>query len=208
MKQINQIYVDGEFVSPHSRETFDLISPLTNLKTGTVVLGDETDAGIAIAAAKEAFKTFRYTSVDERIEYLEKLHAAVSKREEELVLAMVEEYGAPLQFCRASTRNAIESFTNMAEVLRTFEFQRTVGQSLVRLESLGVVGIITPWNASNSFICNKFGTALAAGRSPGKRPRARPGIRLRPRQDRDQAGDDAGAAGFLRGPGIPGWAGQ
>jgi aldehyde dehydrogenase (NAD+) len=51
----------------------------------------------------------------------------------------------------------------MIRVLETFQFQRTVGQSQVRLESLGVVGIITPWNASNSFICNKFATAVAAG---------------------------------------------
>ncbi|WP_343604095.1 aldehyde dehydrogenase family protein [Fluviicola sp.] len=163
MKQIHQIYVDGEFVTPHGTETFDLISPLTNLKTGEVVLGDETDTRRAIAAAKEAFKTFRKTTVDERIAYLGKLHAAVSKREEELVKTMVEEYGGTLQFSKASARNAIESFTNMIQVLQTFEFQKTVGQSLVRLESLGVVGIITPWNASNSFICNKFATAVAAG---------------------------------------------
>lgn len=163
MKKIDQIYVNGQFVMPHGTETFDLINPTTNRKTGIVVLGDETDTRRAIAAAKEAFKTFRKTNTDERIIYLEKLHRAVSKREKELVEVMVEEYGGTLQFSKASIRNAISSFTNMIEVLRTFEFQRTVGKSRVRLESLGVVGIITPWNASNSFICNKFATAIAAG---------------------------------------------
>lgn len=163
MKRIDQIYVNGAFVTPHGTETFDLINPVTNLKTGTVVLGDETDTRIAIAAAKEAFKSFRKTNIAERISYLERLHHTVAKREDELVRVMVEEYGGTLQFCRMSVRNASEAFTNMIEVLKTFEFQRIVGQSKVRLESLGVVGIITPWNASNSFICNKFATAVAAG---------------------------------------------
>lgn len=163
MKKINQIYVNGEFITPHGTATFDLISPVTNQKTGEVLLGDETDTRLAVAAAKEAFKRFRKTTIAERITYLERLNLAVSKKEDELVNTMVAEYGGTLQFSKASVKNAIHSFTNMIEVLRTFEFERKVGQSKVRLESLGVVGIITPWNASNSFICNKFATAIAAG---------------------------------------------
>lgn len=163
MKRIDQMYVNGQFVAPHGTETFDLISPVTNVKTGEVVLGDETDTRLAIAAAKEAFKTFRKTTVEERMMYLRQLHDAVSKREEELVTTMVEEYGGTLQFCKASVKNAMDSFTNMIRVLETFEFEKPLGESRVRLESLGVVAIITPWNASNSFICNKFAAALAAG---------------------------------------------
>lgn len=170
MEKINQIYVNGEFITPHGTETFDLISPVTNQKTGEVVLGDETDTKLAIAAAKEAFKSFRKTTVAERVTYLEHLHEAVSKKEEELVKIMVSEYGGTLKFSKASVKNAIDSFTNMIEVLKTFEFQRMVGKTKVRLESLGVVGIITPWNASNSFICNKFATAIAAGCSVVVKP--------------------------------------
>jgi aldehyde dehydrogenase (NAD+) len=33
----------------------------------------------------------------------------------------------------------------------------------VLLDPVGVAGIITPWNASNSFICSKLSTAIAAG---------------------------------------------
>jgi aldehyde dehydrogenase (NAD+) len=163
MKKINQIYINGEFVTPHGKEIADLINPATNEKTGEVVLGDEVDTRIAISAAKEAFKTFRKTTKEERIDYLQKLYDVVSKREEELTNVMVEEYGGTLQFCKASAKNAIESFTNMIETLQKFDFERTVGRSKVRLESVGVVGIITPWNASNSFICNKLATAIAAG---------------------------------------------
>jgi aldehyde dehydrogenase (NAD+) len=62
-----------------------------------------------------------------------------------------------------STEGAISSFLMMIETLRTFDFEPTVGKSKVRLEPLGIAGIITPWNASNGFICNKLATAIAAG---------------------------------------------
>ena len=163
MKTINKIYIDGAFVTPHGTETFDLISPVTNQKTGEVTLGDQEDVRRAIAAAKEALKTFSRTTKEERIAYLQKLHAAVSKREKELIDVMVEEYGGTLQFCKMSAQNATSSFTSMIDTLKKFDFEKTVGQSRVRLQPLGVVGIITPWNASNSFICNKLATAVAAG---------------------------------------------
>ncbi|NIF06124.1 aldehyde dehydrogenase family protein [Chryseobacterium sp. Tr-659] len=163
MIQINKIYINGEFVSPLGTETFDLINPTTNLKTGEVTLGNEEDTQMAIAAAKNAFKTFSKTTKEERIAYLQKMHEAVSKREEELVSVMVDEYGGTLQFCRMSVQNAISAFTTTITILKSYDFEKTAGHSKVRFESLGVVGIITPWNASNSFICNKLATAIAAG---------------------------------------------
>lgn len=163
MIQINKIYINGEFVSPQGTDTFDLIDPTTNRKTGEVILGNEEDIKAAIAAAREAFKTFSKTTKAERIVLLKKLHEAVSKREEELVSTMVKEYGGTHQFCKMSVQNAISAFSTTIEILETFDFERTAGHSKVRFEPLGVVGIITPWNASNSFICNKLATAIAAG---------------------------------------------
>ncbi|HEY0298170.1 MAG TPA: aldehyde dehydrogenase family protein [Arachidicoccus sp.] len=163
MKKINQIYINGTFVTPHGIETFELINPTNNQKIGEVTLGDKADTKDAIAAARDAFKTFSKTTKEERIAYLGKLHEAVSKREKQLVDTMVEEYGGTLQFCTMSVQMAIASFPNTIETLKNFDFEKTVGHSKVRLESLGVVGIITPWNASNGFICSKLATAIAAG---------------------------------------------
>lgn len=163
MKTIDKVYINGEFVTPHGTTFFDLISPTTNELIGKVILGDETDTQHAIASAKAALKNFAKTSKEERIGYLQALHDAVLKRKEELVAVMVAEYGAPLQFAKMSIAHAISSFPNAIETLKNFEFIRTVGHSKVRLEPLGVVGLITPWNASNGFICSKLATAISAG---------------------------------------------
>jgi len=163
MKTINQIYINGEFVTPHGTETFDLISPTDNSQLGTIRLADEQDTRLAIAAAKKAFKTFSLTTPTERIVYLQRIYDSVERRLDDIVAAMLEEYGGTLQFSREAAKACLTFISSNIELLKTFEFQQTIGSSEVVLEPLGVVGIITPWNASNGFICSKLSTALAAG---------------------------------------------
>lgn len=163
MKLINEIYINGEFVKPNGTETFDLINPSNQELLGKVTLGDATDTQRAIAAAKEAFKTFSKTSREDRIAYLEKMYAAVLKRKQELIDIMVLEYGGALQFSTLAFEFAISSITSNIEILKSFEFNKKAGSATVMLNPVGVVGIITPWNSNNGFICTKLSTAIAAG---------------------------------------------
>jgi aldehyde dehydrogenase (NAD+) len=163
MKTIDKIYINGAFVTPHGQEMFELINPATNEVIGQVRLGDETDAQLAIASAKEAFKTFSVSSRETRILYLQKLYDALKKRVDDLTAATIEEYGAPVSRAKASTEMALAAFLHAQEVLRDFEFERKSGRSQVRMEPLGVVGIITPWNANANYLCGKLATAISAG---------------------------------------------
>ena len=163
MKLINEIYINGEFVKPYGTETFDLINPTNQELLGKVTLGDVTDTQNAIAAAKEAFKSFSKTTIEERIGYLEKMYAAVLKRRQELIDVMVEEYGAPVQFAAASFQYAISSISVNIDILKRFEFTKKMGNAVITQNPVGVVGIIIPWNASNGYICTKLSTAIAAG---------------------------------------------
>lgn len=163
MKAITKIYINGEFVTPHGKEKLDMISPTTNQKTGEVTLGDEIDTQNAVAAANEAFKTFSKTTREQRIAYLEKLRTIVSRRANDLTDIMVEEYGGTFQFCSMVTQNMVNDFSAMIDTLKEFDFERTTGNSKVRLQPVGVVGIIIPWNMSNGFIVTKLSTAIAAG---------------------------------------------
>jgi aldehyde dehydrogenase (NAD+) len=163
MKAINKIYVNGEFVTPHGKEVLDIISPVTSQKTGKVTLGDEVDTQNAVAAAKEAFKTFSKSTKKERIAYLEKLRSVVSGRTKDLTDIMVEEYGGTFQFSSMVTQNMLNDISAMIDTLKDFDFERTEGNSRVYLQPVGVVGIIIPWNMSNGFIVTKLSTAIAAG---------------------------------------------
>ncbi|MDQ0595218.1 aldehyde dehydrogenase (NAD+) [Chryseobacterium ginsenosidimutans] len=163
MKRVNKIYINGEFVTPNGTEVFDLINPASNIKIGEVILADETDTKKAVAAAKAAFKKFSKATVAERIQYLEKLKNAVLKKEQELTNIMIEEYGGTHQFVTLSNKHTGSWFDSMIKVLQHFEFEKNINSSVVRLQPVGVVGIITPWNASNSSICSKVAAAVAAG---------------------------------------------
>jgi aldehyde dehydrogenase (NAD+) len=163
MRSIDKIYIDGQFVTPHGQELFDLHNPATEETIGQVRLGDRIDAQAAVAAAKRAFPAFSRTSKAERIAMLRRLHDAVATRAEALAAAMIEEYGAPQYFVDFSARRAGSVFLDMAQTLEDFDFTETIGRARVTLQPLGVVAAITPWNSNYGFICGKLATTIAAG---------------------------------------------
>jgi len=163
MKQVSQIYINGEFVEPHGTEVMTLVNPVTEQSVTQVRLADEIDTQRAIAAAKVAYVTFSKTSQAQRIQYLQQLHDAVKARSEQLIAVMIEEYGGTYAMASGTVNRSVQSFLQAQELLRTYPFVRKAGRATVVMEPLGVVGLITPWNASYGFICNKMATAMAAG---------------------------------------------
>jgi aldehyde dehydrogenase (NAD+) len=163
MRTIDTIYIDGQFVTPHGEELFNLFNPATEEKIGQVRLGDAIDAKAAVAAAKRAFPAWSRTTKAERIALLRRLHDAVAARTDALAAAMIEEYGAPQAFVGFSAAHAANLFLDMAQTLEAFEFTQTVGGAEVTLQPVGVVAAISPWNSNIGSICSKLATALAAG---------------------------------------------
>jgi aldehyde dehydrogenase (NAD+) len=163
MQRFEQIYINGEFVTPHGTEYFDLHNPSTEEVIGQVRLGDEQDAQRAIAAAKAAFPAWSGTTREERIAALKRIHKAVAAREDLLMQAIVTEYGAPSTRARWMAKYPADTITQAIEVLESFEFEEQAGSARVVMTPVGVAGLITPWNSNAGFICNKLATALAAG---------------------------------------------
>ena len=163
MQTIDTIYINGAFVAPHGSEVLELFNPATGAPASRVRLADEVDAQRAIAAAAQAYTTFRNTTREQRMDYLQRLHDLVAQHEGELVATMVEEYGGPLSICTGTARRAAASFAAARKILADYQFERRVGTAKVVMEPLGVVGLITPWNANYGFICSKLSMALAAG---------------------------------------------
>ncbi|MDR6880479.1 aldehyde dehydrogenase family protein [Bacillus sp. 3255] len=163
MRKINRIYINGEFVQPLGTDEQVLINPSNKEVIGKVILGNEEDAKKAIAAAKEAYKTFRHTSVQERLEILGRLHDAIMANMDSMVEANIEEYGAPRRMAVGRVKLAASNFLNTKEALEKFEFTRYIASAKIVSEPIGVIGIITPWNASYSQITAKLSAAIAVG---------------------------------------------
>jgi aldehyde dehydrogenase (NAD+) len=163
MQRIEHIYIDGEFVTPHGDEWFDLYNPSTEDVIGQVRLGDAHDAQRAIAAAKAALPVWLRTTREERLAALRRMHQAIAAREDDLMEAIVKEYGSPVVRGRWMARFPAEVIAQAIETLESFEFEEQVGIARVVLTPVGVAGLITPWNSNAGFICGKLSTALAAG---------------------------------------------
>ncbi len=163
MRNIDTIYIDGTFVTPHGDERAPLFNPSTEEQIGTVRLGDTQDVEAAVAAAKRTFPTFSRTSKAERIAMLHRLSEAVSARADELTAAMAEEFGAPAYFTGFSVPHAASVFLDMATTLEAYDFRRTIGRAEVEMRPSGIAAAITPWNSNYGFICSKLSTAIAAG---------------------------------------------
>ena len=163
MRDIDTIYIDGQFVTPKGTGTADLYNPSTEERIGTVRLGGVEDARDAVAAAKRAFPAFSRTTKSERIDMLKRLNADVAARVSDLTEAMSLEYGAPQTFTRFAISHAASSFLTMASVLEEYEFERRMGRARVVMQPIGVAAAITPWNSNIGFITSKLTTAIAAG---------------------------------------------
>lgn len=160
---IDKIYIDGAFVTPQGTEMFDLFNPATAQVIGQVRLGDASDTHAAIAAAKRAFPAFSQTGKVERITLLRRLGDAMQARAADLTEAVITEYGAPVSASAWMADYAAGAFHLAAQILETYEFTRQVGTAHVTMEPLGVVGLITPWNANALFICQKLSMVIASG---------------------------------------------
>lgn len=163
MQRIEHIYINGQFVTPHGEEWFNLHNPSTEAVIGQVRLGDEQDAQRAIAAAKAAFPAWSRTTREQRIAALRRMHQAVVAREEELMEAITLEYGAPLVRGRWMATYPADVIAQAIDALQAFTFEEQTGIARVIHTPVGVAGLITPWNSNAGFICNKLATALAAG---------------------------------------------
>ena len=159
---IDKVYIDGEFVTPHGTELFDLFNPAAGKVIGQVRLADEVDTEAAVAAAKRAQPAWSATSKEERIDALLRLRAAVAARVNDIQEAIVVEYGAPLRNAWMAG-SAAGAFGDMITTLEGFDFTRQVGKATVEMAPVGVAGLISPWNSDAFFICDKLATALAAG---------------------------------------------
>ena len=157
-------YINGQWVKAQSPETLPVHDSSTEALMATVPAGTAAEAEAAVLAARAAFEGWAALPVETRAAYLDKVAAGVKARTEDLAIAIAREVGMPLKMARAvQVGGPAWHWGNFAKVARQFQWEKTVGNSLVVREAIGVVGCITPWNFPLSQITLKIAPAMVAG---------------------------------------------
>jgi len=160
----DRFFIGGQWVAPSGKETIDVHNAGTGEVLGRVPAGGAQDIDAAVAAARKALSGWSETPAAQRAEYLEKISAGLKARSDELAKVIAQEVGMPLKMAsRIQAGLPIANFANYAKLVREFQFENRVGNSLVVREPVGVVGAITPWNYPLHQITLKVAPALAAG---------------------------------------------
>src|SRR5262249_34092974 len=83
---------------------------------------------------------------------------------DEMAETISREMGAPIGLSKTAQAAApMAHLATIIEVLKTYEFEKEQGTTLMRREPIGVCGFITPWNWPVNQIACKVLPALAAG---------------------------------------------
>lgn len=164
MQDYLKFYINGEWVDPVEPRVLEVENPATEETYARISLGSKADVDKAVAAAKNAFKTFSQTSVEYRADLLDKICAAYQARLPEIAEEISKEMGAPLWLANAAQAPAgLGHYANTAKILREYAFEEMKGSTLIRKEAIGVCGFITPWNWPANQIACKVAPAIAAG---------------------------------------------
>ena len=161
-------YVDGAWIAADSGETIAVTNPANGQTIAQVPRCGAAETERAIAAAQQAFTTWRETTAAERSRILRRWFDLMLAHQDDLALIMTAEQGKPLAESRGEIAYAAAYIEWFAE-----EAKRAYGelipspfrdrQIVVTREPVGVCAAITPWNFPSAMITRKVAPALAAG---------------------------------------------
>lgn len=164
MIEKTQNYINGAWVDAQSSEIIEVMNPSDDSVMGVVAASTADDVDLAVAAAKDCFQSFQFSTKEERITILENIINEYEARAEELASTISSEMGAPLWLSQvAQVASGLTHFKDTLRVLKEFDFEFEKDGYLVRKEPIGVIGMITPWNWPMNQMSTKVASAIAAG---------------------------------------------
>ena len=162
-----KFYINGRWVEPKKPNDFKVINPCNEDPCAIISLGSKEDTNAAIKSAKKAFETWRETTKEDRLNYLEKLLSVYKKRSREMAEAISLEMGAPMDWATevqtASGQSHLEDFILRLKNFKFDEHFNEKSNNHICYEPIGVCGLITPWNWPINQIALKVVPALATG---------------------------------------------
>src|ERR1700727_2350778 len=173
-----KLLIGNEWVNSKSGKTFPTINPSTGEEICQVAEADEQDVNYAVKVARDAFHSkspWRTMSASERGRLLNKLADLVEKHAEELARLESLDNGKPFAVALAAdlplTVACYRYYAGWADKVqgKTIPIQGNYF-CYTRLEPVGVVGQIIPWNFPLLMQAWKLAPALATGNTVVMKP--------------------------------------
>ncbi|MEV5083545.1 aldehyde dehydrogenase family protein [Streptomyces sp. NPDC093064] len=210
MSAVHPFFVNGDYADSTGTETYDVVSPVTGARIGTVPLPSATDLDAAVKAANEAQQAWARVNVWKRAEICHRVGDALSARVDELARLQTLEQGKPLAESVADVEEAAQLFHLHAE-----DAVRLHGETMPSTDStkrmwtfyrpVGTWGIITPWNFPLLMLAEFVAPGLATGNAHVVKPPANtPLTVLKAMEAMVEAGVPAGLVNVLPGEGAAG----
>ena len=162
----SDLYIGGRWVPATSTDVIEVVNPATEEVIATVPAASTDDADAAVRAARAAFNSWSQLTVDERVEYVERIATAMAARAEEIASVVSAEQGMPMTNARRVQSGlpitVMKSYVDIGRQYARSEPEK-VGNSIVVHEPIGVCTFITPWNYPLHQIVGKVAPALVAG---------------------------------------------
>ena len=201
-------YVAGGFRRGTSGESHDVVNPATGAVVASTDLAGPQDVDTAVAAATAAHAEWSRATPGERAAALNALAAAMAERAEEYAQVETAQSGKPIKLTREfDVPGSIDNVSFYAGAARNLEGRASaeydgLHTSMIRRESIGVVGSIAPWNYPLQMAVWKVLPAVAAGNTIVLKPaELTPLTSLMLAEDCTRAGVPDGVVNVLTGAG-------
>ena len=163
-----QLYIGGEWRDATGGGTLDVEDPATGEVIASVADATNADADAALAAATEAFGTWKHVAPRERADILRRAYDLINARTDELALLMTLEMGKPIAESKGEITYANNFLRWYSEEAVRINGRFTTneagnGRVLTMRQPIGPCLFITPWNFPLAMGTRKIGPALATG---------------------------------------------
>ena len=163
--------IDGQDVD--TGRTFKAVNPSTGAPFADVVRAGPAEIDAAVASARKSFLSWSKTPVATRQKHLARLLEEVRKSHEDVARLIATEQGKPVGEARAvDIVPAADTLRYLSRHAAAILAERPVDYAqilfahkagAVRLEPLGVVAVVTPWNFPFGIPFVEVAACLAAG---------------------------------------------
>lgn len=162
------LLIDGAFVESTTSTWKDIVNPATQQVLGQVPFATLDEVNRAVAAAKEAFKTWRKTPIGTRARIFLKYQQLIREHMSELAAILTAEQGKTLPDAEGDVFRGLEVVEHAAAIgnLQLGELANNVANGVdtyTLLQPLGVCAGITPFNFPAMIPLWMFPMAIAAG---------------------------------------------